>query len=520
LLKELANAVASAHEGTADPGKQPAKIDYSEVLKRLINIQLMVREAREIGFDELPEIKNQVKANSKTVVRQLLIEDVTKDVKVDKVEVESFHRKMVTEWKIKSVLFEKEDDAKKMEEELKTGKDFDELARKAMADKSAKEYGQSAYVKSKDILPEVAEVVSKMKIGEVSPVIKSGPGKEAGFTLMKLEENRIPNDPETVEKARAAVLDTARYFALGKFKGEAYKKHVKVNNKLLKSLDFEAKIPGFDKMMKDERTVATIEGSKPVTVRDIADALAKKFYHGVERAIEGKKLNDAKEEVLDGLIEKKVFEIEASKRGIEKTEKFRRAMKEYENSLLFGVFVQKVIISDVKTSEEELKAYYSGHISDYTIPEMIKISGLAFGDRGQAEAVLERLKKGADFDWMKSNAEGQMDKDKPNLLSFEGGTVFVKNLPQGIQKALTAAHAEDYRLYESPEGGFYVLYVREVVPPGQQSFEVERGDIAKIVFNEKMGAAVEKWADKLRESAEVKIYLSNPAASGEKSEKK
>jgi len=137
-----------------------------------------------------------------------------------------------------------------------------------------------------------------------------------------------------------------------------------------------------------------MKGVKPVTVADLARALEEKFFHGVDRAIEEKKVNSQKYSALDQILEKSLFDKEIANRGIEKADSFRKKMKEYEDTLLFGTFVRKVLFPDVRATEEELQAYYDEHVSDYTTPEMVKISSLAFGTQAQAESSLERPAKG------------------------------------------------------------------------------------------------------------------------------
>src|SRR5512139_1424048 len=168
-LKDMGDALASSHEGRKDAGKQAARIDFSVILKRLINVRLIVQEAREMGMDELPEVKKALESYQKNVMRSLLLEDIAKDAKADDAEVEKLRRDMVREWKVKSVFFEKEENAKKMEEAIKAGKDFDEVAAKAIEDKTATGRGEGGYVKAKDLLPDVVKVVSGLEVGAVSP---------------------------------------------------------------------------------------------------------------------------------------------------------------------------------------------------------------------------------------------------------------------------------------------------------------------------------------------------------------
>ncbi len=516
-LKDMGEALASSHEGRMDAGKQAAKIDFSVILKRLINVRLIVQEAREMGMDDLPEVKNALESYQKNVMRSLLLEDIAKDAKADEAEVEKLRREMVREWKVKSVFFEKEENAKKMEEAIKAGKDFDELAAKAIEDKSATGRGEGGYVKAKDLLPDVFKVVSGMEVGAVSPVIKVGSGKNEGFTIMKLEEIRYPEDPVSTERAREAALDAARAAAVRSFKKEAFNKTVKINSKLVSSLDYEAKEPGIEKLQKDKRVVATVKGEDPVTVADLTKGLQEKFFHGLEKAAETKQVNEKKDEILDKILQKRLFEKEESKRGIKDTEKFKRRMSDYEDSVLFSLFAERVLMPEVKTTEDDLNAYYKDHTGDFTTPGMMKVSGLVFETSGQAEDVLGRLKKGADFNWMKSNTEGLLDSNsKPGVIDFIGTTMVIRNLPEWVQKALSGAKAEEYRLSKSPEGYYYVLYVRDVVLPAIQPFEEVKEEIKKKVFNEKLNESVGEWADKLRTAADVKIHLSKSGTPGKR----
>jgi peptidyl-prolyl cis-trans isomerase D len=171
-------------------------------------------------------------------------------------------------------------------------------------------------------------------------------------------------------------------------------------------------------------------------------------------------------------------------------------------------------------SEEELKAYYNEHTADYTNPEMIKVSGLVFGKKEQAESVLKRLENGADFDWVKSNAEGQLDSKKaPDIVFFDGSTKLASELPDGARKVLLGARSGEYRMYESSDGNFYVLYVLVAAPSSERPFKEVRQEIAKKVFDRKLNALLEDWTKKLREAGDVKVYLVSPAAEGEKTGK-
>jgi hypothetical protein len=502
-LDEFNEELAALHRDVAKE-KNVGKEDSLELLRRLVNTKLIIQEAERIGLDQLQEVKNMVDVFSRVTLRELLAERQLRDVRADPKEVEKTYKESVKEWKIKSVLFEKEDAAKKMEEEIKEGKSFDEVAQKAVSDGTAKGGAESTYMGQKELLPGVAEAVSKMDVGSVSSIIPVG----SGFAILKVEDIRFAENQEARKLAEREALISKEQRVLKSYNDGLIKKYVKLNKKVLDEIDFEAKEPGFQKLLEDKRIIAEIQGEKPITVGDLTDGVRQQLYHGVERAIESKRLNERKMSVLDEMIYKRVFRKEALRLGIDKTKVYKNKVKAYENSVIFGAFIQKVVVPDIKLKKEELKTYYDNHIKEYTTPEMMKIDSLVFTKREFAEEALDKLRKGTDFQWLTENAEGQIDKsNSKDVLNFEGKFLTTKDLPEGVRKSVSGAKPGDFRLYESPEGYFYALAIQDVIPAKPEPFEEAKKKIAEIVFDDKIKKAVEEWAEKLRTVSDVKIYL-------------
>jgi parvulin-like peptidyl-prolyl isomerase len=490
----------------ASPGSEEKKVDtkkQSEILRRLINARLIIQEAKQSGIGDLPEIKKRVEVFSRVTLREELMDRHVKNIKPDPKEVEKLYKESVKEWKMSSALFDKEDDAKSLEKAVKGGKDFEKTLKNLVSDGKAKESEVGKYFKNKELLPEIAAAVGKMKVGEISPVIRL----KTGFVVLRLEDIRFIDNEEAKEMANMEVLKRKQGQALIKYEETLKKKYVKVNQKVLDSINYDVKEPEFQRLLKDQRILAEITGEKPITVGELTDALRQQLYHGVGRALESKRLTKKKVSTLEELLHKRVFLKEALRLGIDQTDSFKSKVKEHENSLIFGAYVQKAIAPDIKLQEKELETHYNEHIKEFTYPEMIRIDGLAFGKRKNAEEAIEKLRKGVELKWLMEHAEGQVDKNAEGIMSFEGKLLTVKDLPDGLPKAVSGARSGDFKLYESPKGHFYVLAIQEVVPSKPQPYTEARGEIAKRVYNEKMVRAVEDLADKLRAMSDVKIYL-------------
>ncbi len=505
-LDEFNQGRAPLQPGHADSQKTEMTSD-SEVLRRLVNTRLIIQEARKIGIDELPEIKNMVDVFSRVTLRELLMGKQLKDVKVkaDEKDVDRIYKDLVREWKISSLQFQNEEAAKKVEEEIKAGGDFGEIAKKLIAEGAAKGGEEKNYLKAKDLHPQIAGTISKMKAGSVSSVITL----TTGYVIFQLQDVRFPEDPQAKEMAKQEALTLKKGEVLKEYNDTLIKKYTKVHKEVLDSLDFESKEPGFQELLKDKRVVAEIKGETPITVGELAEYLRQQLYHGVERAAESKRLNSRKNPALDEMLYKRVFRKEAFRLGIDKTEVYKNKIREYENSVVFGAFVQKAIVPDVKIMEDELKAYYNDHLKEYTFPEIMKIDSLVFAKRNEAEEAIEKLREGTEFQWLAANAEGQVDKNTKGLLILEEKSFTTKDLPEGVRKAISGAKAGDFKLYASPEGHFYVLFIQAVIPSVPQPYEEARKDIGNKVFNEKLMKLLEEWADKLRAVSEVKVYLTN-----------
>jgi hypothetical protein len=286
------------------------------------------------------------------------------------------------------------------------------------------------------------------------------------------------------------------------------KRDAAVDEALLTALDYESQTPGFDAMRSDKRILAKIKGQDPITVSDLTVALEKKFFHGIRQAIASKRVNRSKDVKLEEMLHDRILLAEAVKKGLDSTEEYRLEVKEYQDALIFGSFIEKVIAPDIKLTKKGLQQYYEEHIDQYTAPRMIRIRSLAFGKKSAAVEAIDKLTQGTDFNWLAANAEGQVNPNTPGLTTFDGRLLTLRGLPQGMQKAVKDAASGDYRFYSDDNLGIhYVLYMQQVIVPGPRSFAEVRKEIAEALFAEKIKEAIDTWSEQLSRYYPVKIYL-------------
>jgi peptidyl-prolyl cis-trans isomerase C len=94
------------------------------------------------------------------------------------------------------ILVETEDDAKAIEDELKKGGDFAELAKKKSKDPGSADGGDLGFFTKDQMVPEFANVAFSLEPGKISDPVKT----QFGWHVIKVEEkrNRKPPDFEQV----------------------------------------------------------------------------------------------------------------------------------------------------------------------------------------------------------------------------------------------------------------------------------------------------------------------------------
>jgi peptidyl-prolyl cis-trans isomerase D len=169
-------------------------------------------------------------------------------------------------------------------------------------------------------------------------------------------------------------------------------------------------------------------------------------------------------------------------------------------------------------TQQEIQQYFSGHQSEYTVPEqarsrhiLIKVAPGADAKtdaaaKAKAEALLKQIKGGANFaDLAKKNSEDS-SKDMGGELGFfkRGATV-----PE-FEKALFSQKIGDTEIVKS-QFGYHILQVEERQTAHSQSLDEVRPVIQATLIRQKAAAAEETYARTLTSEA-IKNGLEKTAA--------
>jgi hypothetical protein len=248
-----------------------------------------------------------------------------------------------------------------------------------------------------------------------------------------------------------------------------------------------------------------VQGQSPVTVGLLATALGEQFYHGVENATQGKRLNRAKGTTLDALLSVRLVALEVETQGIPNTIEYKRRMEVARDGQLFGTFVRKVIVPDVKVDEKQVQAYYDAHKDEYMLAAFYKVESVGFSTQKDAEAAVAKLRSGTDFKFLNANADRKLEAGKDS--ERPPAVVSAKGMTPAFAKAMDGAKGGDYRVYAASPSQFYAVHVVQVTPPSLQPFDDVREAIGKKLYGEAVQKSIGDWTTKLRKAHQVQVYL-------------
>lgn len=201
---------------TLFPGDTPPEFSTFDnsvkqnVLRGVVSEKLLYQEAIKQGVDKSPEVQKRLESLKKQLVIQSLIEQQTKALTSDAALKKAYAdktEKMKDEEEVRArhILVDKEEDAKKLYEQIQKGADFAKLAKEKSVDKgSATKGGDLDFFTKDKMVPEFAEAAFKLKKGEVSQPVKS----EFGWHIIKVEDRRkaaIPPFEQMKEQLMAEV---------------------------------------------------------------------------------------------------------------------------------------------------------------------------------------------------------------------------------------------------------------------------------------------------------------------------
>ncbi len=514
-MGEFAQELGAMHAETEEAVASGQPDNPAELLERLVIVRLVEQEARNMGLDEQGMVKRQVdEFAEKTLLYELLGMQVD-EMTLDAEETQVVYKDISLAAKLDDYRIPKQEDAEALRKALKEGANFDALMAKAVKEGKATPGEEDTFIMFKNLLPQVASMASGMEVGEVSSVFRVS----NGFAVFRLVDRKFVDDPAALKVAEKITWDQQVADRTKEYLNSVVEQYAVFNEEARNDLNMtrikeqnpEIKLSkALEQFQDDQRvfvTVDTGEETHTLRVNELIDKLEKMYFHGTDIALNAKEADDRLGKIFQDWIFRLGGTAEAKKLGIDQSLKYTLKVEEFERRTLFDHFMQKIVVPEVKLTEEEIQQYYEENKEEYSTPAMLRLESLAFEDREDALAAFDKLQKGSDFKWVSANTGGLVPSDDENRLAFESGILSLTSLPKKFQESAEGIETGDSILYSDPGSYHYVVYFQKVYPPEPKPYEQVREQILEKLYQEKVKETLMNYVDQLKEHYPTEIYL-------------
>ena len=201
--KARADAIISQVQKQAAARNQQLPPDLDKLVRdKVVTDEILTQEAERRGLAASADYKQQMDIARQSILIGLLSADVEKKTTVSDADVQKEYDKFKaqssgTEYRVRHILVEKEDEAKAIVAQLKAGAKFEDLAKKNSKDPgSAENGGDLDFAGPTAYVPEFSQAMVKLKKGEYTDVpVKS----QFGYHIIKLDDMRDAQFPPLAE---------------------------------------------------------------------------------------------------------------------------------------------------------------------------------------------------------------------------------------------------------------------------------------------------------------------------------
>ena len=195
-----------------------------ELLEDLIIEKLLYKEALKKGIENDKEVKEVLEdARRKIIISKMVQNELESRAKVTDQDIANYYQEhkdrfsAPDRWKASHILVKTEEEAKAILDELAAGKSFEDLARAKSQDSSGKNGGDLGYFSKGQMVGEFEDAVSKLEVGQISPIVKS----QFGYHIIKLTDKKPASAQELSEVKESISNELA-----GKRRQDAFLKYI------------------------------------------------------------------------------------------------------------------------------------------------------------------------------------------------------------------------------------------------------------------------------------------------------
>jgi peptidyl-prolyl cis-trans isomerase SurA len=400
---------------------------------------------------------------------------------------------------------------------LKHGGKFADLAKIYSEDRAKEHGGDIGFMERGITVKEFDDAAFKLKVGEVSPIVKS----QFGLHLIQVTDTKpVPSFAKIEQDLRNTYQQ--HYFE------KAYDSYVDGLKKEYNFVESAEGVSAWNSSLDTTKTtdsenwdssftaatrakeLFTFAGQK-ITIDSIIHMVkGEKDLQGLPLALHGSSVKILNKTSKNLLVEYKAQSIESEFPDFEKT------IKEYEEGSVLFKAEQNEVWNKISMSDSALHVYFDANRSKFTWPDRVNLQEIFVPTDSVSKVVVFLLKKQKmPFDSVAAQFNSRLSTKQKNGV----WGLMPTNSNALTQKAwnMNVGEMSDFFPYEN---GFSIVKVLEKSPAGDKTF-TEAGSELSSAFQEDESKRLEnEWYESLLKKYPVRVYKETIAISPEQTLKK
>ncbi|HID10173.1 MAG TPA: hypothetical protein EYP17_02585 [Candidatus Latescibacteria bacterium] len=495
---------------TEKPGVEGQK-DY---LQTLIDKHLMFLEAKARGLEkDYIFVERFNKEVGRKLRYELIKSEVWPKITVSEEEMRQYYEEhdLGRAIRVRHIQVADEDQARKVLEELKKGRSFEELVRKYSLDTTTVDKGGDLgrYFRRDEAIYAIGDVVWNLKPGEVSEPIKAGKYYEI---VQVIDQKTIPFEDWRPRLHRAL------------WRNRLYIEQEAFLERLRKELRLRLHEDNLELLLAKERE----SGEQPPVLSEEELQLPLYTFDGGQitlgdylknfRRLRGRPHD--REKLLgyvNLLLPERLLSAAAYRYKIDRISEVAAWIEEKREELLIRLLRKREVEDKVQISDQEVREEYEKHKMDiYSLPEERDFIEILVPTEEQAKELLRRIQAGEDMEELAARytiRKGKKKlKGKFHMHPFERAVYgkyydIVMNAPIG--KLMGPIKVE--KGYVSSDTGYAIFKVTGVLPRRPEPYETAKRRVRANLRHERESRMFEEFIRRLREKYrdQVRIYEDN-----------
>jgi len=470
-----------------------------EYLSLIIDKELLVLEARERGLDRDETVLAQLEGIKRDLMVDELRRRTLRKARVSNRELKRFFKKYRLGEQVRAshILVRTKAEVEAVLDELRQGRNFEELAKERSIDKfSANRGGDMGYFFRWIQMHPAVEKAFSLEVGEVSEPVKS----PEGYHIVKVTEKRRVKFERIKEDLRRRLnsikgkqiwqnfLQRLKVDRQMKFDAEALGTLLEVET------DPDTRLPRLTEEQK-QMVLVSFKGGR-WTLGDYGEAL-KEVSPRVRR-----KLSDSTSVRLFAewrMIEDIFLPQAALEAGLDRSRSVLSALRRKEEELMVERLREIEVLEKVVVTPEQKREYYNAHLEDYTLPAKAQVIDIHLETPEKADSLLSEIRRGADIRLL---AQKHSTLKRPGKLRYEFPVTddrIARNIfGEEFIKAVFGAEVGKVVGPIKVKRGYSIFKVLSREEPRQQSFEEVEERVSARVKREEQDRLLKEFLESLR----------------------